>query len=284
MSSIGQRPTIDEITAILDGVVRIEADADANNPGAPQFRVVLTFSRELLSDEVERWATSPTPTWLVDELKLHLLEWKQQKAREAQWVSKEERMGCSIDTLIAHYAEELKKVSAQVPETVVTRAQKRVLSDTVLRLQELKERRAAGGVKSHTESRREKARKAWAEDETEAPKREEEQQRQRGTSWKEAWYGADSADIYKRFRDAFGADFAREGFFKDRTTRTSPKTPGKRSWHEVLGVAVSADEKEIKKAYRKLAAKYHPDRYKEPDAHERMSELNKARDDGLGGL
>ena len=33
----------------------------------------------------------------------------------------------------------------------------------------------------------------------------------------------------------------------------------KRDYYEVLGVGKSADEGTIKKAYRKLAKKYHPD-------------------------
>ena len=33
----------------------------------------------------------------------------------------------------------------------------------------------------------------------------------------------------------------------------------KRDYYEVLGVGRNADEKEIKRAYRKLAKQYHPD-------------------------
>ena len=47
-------------------------------------------------------------------------------------------------------------------------------------------------------------------------------------------------------------------------------------YYEVLGVPKNADEKEIKKAYRSMARKYHPDVCKEPGAEERFKEVNEA--------
>ncbi|MGI3903793.1 MAG: DnaJ C-terminal domain-containing protein [Janthinobacterium lividum] len=46
--------------------------------------------------------------------------------------------------------------------------------------------------------------------------------------------------------------------------------------YTVLGVTKSADAAEIKKAFRKLAKKYHPDQSKEPKAKERFTEANGA--------
>ena len=50
----------------------------------------------------------------------------------------------------------------------------------------------------------------------------------------------------------------------------------KRDYYEVLGIDKSASEEEIKKAYRQMAKKYHPDMNKAPDAEEKFKEVNEA--------
>ena len=53
--------------------------------------------------------------------------------------------------------------------------------------------------------------------------------------------------------------------------------------YEVLGVSPDATDEEIKKAYRSLAKKYHPDNYTDSPladlAEEKMKEINEAYDE-----
>ena len=49
-----------------------------------------------------------------------------------------------------------------------------------------------------------------------------------------------------------------------------------KDYYEILGVAKTASEAEIKKAYRRLALKWHPDRNKSPEAEKHFKEINEA--------
>jgi curved DNA-binding protein len=51
-----------------------------------------------------------------------------------------------------------------------------------------------------------------------------------------------------------------------------------KDYYEVMGVPRTASQDEIKRAYRKLARKYHPDVSKEKDAEERFKELQEANE------
>jgi len=49
-----------------------------------------------------------------------------------------------------------------------------------------------------------------------------------------------------------------------------------KDYYRILDITPQATPDEIKRAYRQMAMKYHPDRNHEPDAHERFVEINEA--------
>jgi hypothetical protein len=65
---------------------------------------------------------------------------------------------------------------------------------------------------------------------------------------------------------------------KAESPRESTSRSTIRVYYKVLGVAMNADRETLRKAYRDLARRYHPDLNKSPEALEKMQQINTAYD------
>ncbi len=61
-----------------------------------------------------------------------------------------------------------------------------------------------------------------------------------------------------------------EGYLNDANKKA--ESARKRDYYAILGIDKNADEKEIKRAYKKMAMKYHPDRNSESEESKKMAE------------
>ncbi|XP_029437428.1 dnaJ homolog subfamily B member 5 isoform X2 [Rhinatrema bivittatum] len=71
--------------------------------------------------------------------------------------------------------------------------------------------------------------------------------------------------------------FTQKSFSIKDSARTSLSVMGK-DYYKILGIQSGSNEDEVKKAYRKMALKYHPDKNKDSNAEEKFKEIAEAYD------
>lgn len=83
----------------------------------------------------------------------------------------------------------------------------------------------------------------------------------------------------EKYHSDWGDDYeeigTRKNTIKDKEFREAARNDELPNYYEILGVSRDATQQEIKKSFRELAKKTHPDKTKE-DSEEEMSKLNKA--------
>jgi hypothetical protein len=289
-------PSLVDVLEILTGITQITADISATDLSCPEFLVTLKFSRaELRRAGAYKFANEdPVPTWLFSQIISFLQQLQTRNDHERQW-AREIGSGATLTDCIAFLNGQILREKGSVAATVTRSLYER----TVKHLKELEKRRVLGGYHNPYEDRQSQDSAKWRfEDSLAAEELRKQQERQRRQQQYQQTYEqarAANSGFNEAFRRAFDSG-AFDSFFTDgrqwgnpftfRDQSPPPPPPntatGKR-WFEVLGVPISASRKDIKIATRKLRAQYHPDRYKGADAHERISAINVACDEGLAG-
>ena len=85
---------------------------------------------------------------------------------------------------------------------------------------------------------------------------------------------------YEKYHSEWSDDFedigSRKQMFTDEEFDEALRESKLPNYYQVLGVDKDALQEDIKKKFKELAKKYHPDKTKEPNADEKMTEINKA--------
>ncbi|XP_006796805.2 dnaJ homolog subfamily B member 5 [Neolamprologus brichardi] len=76
--------------------------------------------------------------------------------------------------------------------------------------------------------------------------------------------------------DSSGSSSSAESTRSEQDVPCLPIKPAGKDFYKVLGVSPESNEDEIKKAYRKMALKFHPDKNSDADAEDRFKEIAEA--------
>jgi len=286
-------PTLDEIAKIFKVATGFRF---ATSEGSDQIEISFNVSREDCVNEGIN--ISMLASIFLKETREHLdrLRYFDELTRQYHHAAGADTAAC-----MAFVQAERKATSSKLgPESAI---RNKMWTSVMHKLVELQAWRAFVDQEKMEKQRKEEEAKKRAEEEIRKQQeraRQQYEQQQENESFKKNY------EYYKRrfheeaqqgfrdewediFRGAFHGGFKKGddsftwGKGQEQQRRPGDKVKPDGKWFEVLGVPADSTKAVIKAAWRKLAAKYHPDRYKGPDANERMAEINAAKDVGLAG-
>lgn len=276
MASIPPRPGLADAIAILQSIIHIGGGEGSDQPENPQFTIHFVWSRDKLRERgANHFANGPTPRYLIETLLELLYRLAEHDSRENAWSAKASAGSTILDCI--HFLRFQADKKTTGPRDTAAAIEAKLLNRAIQYLQELDERRAAGGYSNPHEAKQkaDSARWQWENSKEHEDFIKAQQARREKTSGQKDYTYQDQA-FQGRWKKTFEEMFEEAAYYGD----GSGKANGT-AWWQVLGSRPDATKKEIEKAYRKLAKSYHPDR--PGGSHEKMQQLNVARDIGLAG-